>query len=100
MNLIAHEVTTAYNSLEEARELIASQGKNIDTAKRAYEIATISHAGGALTQLELLDTQLALTEAKVNRSRAVYDFLIARAQMEKAAGLALKGLDSNFNTKE
>ncbi|MBE9536283.1 MAG: TolC family protein [Proteobacteria bacterium] len=100
LNLIAHEITTTYNSLEEAKTLIASQGKNIETAERAYEIATISHAGGALTQLELLDTQLELTEAKVNRSRVVHAFLIARTQLEKATGMALKGLDSNTNAKE
>jgi len=99
LNLISHEITTAYNSLEEAKTLIVSQEKNIETAKRAYEIAVISHDGGALTQLELMDTQLALTEARVNRSRAVYDFLIAKTHLEKAAGKALTGLDSNINTK-
>jgi len=100
LNLISHEITTAYNSLEEAKTLIVSQEKNIETAGRAYEIAGISHAGGALTQLELMDIQLALTEARVNRSRAAYDFLIAKAHLEKAAGFALRGLDSNINTKE
>lgn len=96
LNLIAHEITTSYNSLEEAKTLIASQEKNIETANRAYEIATISHAGGALTQLELLDTQLELTEAKVNRSRVVHAFLIAKTQLEKATGMAKSGSDKTL----
>jgi outer membrane protein TolC len=100
LNLIAHEVTTTYNLIEETKTLIASQEKNIETAERAYEIATISHAGGALTQLELLDTQLELTKAKVNRSRVVHAFLIAKTQLEKAAGLARRELNENLNAKE
>ena len=86
------EVETAFARLGEARELILSQEKNIENATRAYSIADVGHLNGVISQLELMDAQLALTEARSNYKQAVYDWLIARVQLEKAMGTVMEGI--------
>ena len=39
-----------------------------------------------------MDAQLALTEARCNYKEAVYDWLIAKVQMEKAMGIVMDGV--------
>ncbi|MBE9503923.1 MAG: TolC family protein [Proteobacteria bacterium] len=88
LNSISLEVKTAYSALTESQELILSQAKNIERAERAYDIARVGNSNGIITELQLLDAQLALTSARVNYSQAVHGFLIARARIEKAMGIA------------
>ncbi len=94
LSAIDIEVRTAHGNLAEARELIRSQEKNVKNAERAFEIAEAGNLSGVVTELELLDSQLALTEAKSNQTRAVYDWLIARTELEWAMGAMLEGEDS------
>ena len=86
------EVETAFAKLGEARELIISQEKNIENAARAFSIAEAGHLNGVISQLELMDAQLALTEARSNYTQAVYDWLIAKVQMERAMGIVMEGI--------
>ena len=86
------EVETAFAGLGEARELIRSQEKNIENAARAFSIAEAGHLNGVISQLELMDAQLALTEARSNYKQAVYDWLIAKVRMEKAMGIVMEGI--------
>jgi len=84
------EVKTAFGALEEANELIASQSKSIEKAQRAFEIAEVRNKNGLMTQLELLDAQLALTSARINYSRAVYEYLLALTNLKRAMGTILE----------
>ena len=55
-------------------------------AERGYTIVTTRFLSNAATQLEVNDAQLALTQAKVNRVQAVFDYLSASADFEQLIG--------------
>jgi outer membrane protein TolC len=58
----------------------ASAG-TVEQATRAYDIGAIRYREGISTQLELLDAQLALQQAQVNRAQAARDLQLARARV-------------------
>ena len=58
----------------------------VAAAQKAYDIAEAAYQVGRSTQLELNDAQLALTQAQLAQSQAVYNFIIAKAQLEQTLG--------------
>lgn len=66
----------------------ASAG-TVEQASRAYEIGQIRYREGISTQLELLDAQVALQQAQVNRAVAARDLQIARARVALLPDLPL-----------
>jgi outer membrane protein TolC len=72
--------------LKQSQQRIEAQGKTVEQAERGYRIATTRFLSGAGTQLEVNDAQLALTQAKVNRIQAVYDYLVASADFDRTLG--------------
>lgn len=78
-------VTDAQNirfRLEEAQRRISSQTRTVEQAEKGYSIATTRYQSGAGTQLEVNDADLALLQARVNRIQAVYDYAVAKADLE------------------
>jgi outer membrane protein TolC len=73
--------------MAEARKRIQGQEKSIDQAQKAVRIAQTRYKSGVGTQLELLDTQVAMTRAQTNYAVAVYDYLVARAAWQYAVGM-------------
>ena len=63
-----------------------AQQRTVETAERGYKIVTTRFLANAATQLEVNDAQLALTQAKVNRIQAVYDYLVASADLDELLG--------------
>ncbi len=57
-----------------------------ETARKAYDIAVKSYNLGRSTITELNDAQLALTQAKLGVSQSVYNFVIAKANLEQTLG--------------
>ncbi|TET81777.1 TolC family protein [candidate division TA06 bacterium] len=84
--LVELEVKSAYLALKEAEESIKSQKKNIEEAEEAYRIAEEQFENGLLSNIEYLDTQLALSQAKANYVKALGEFNIARAALDRAVG--------------
>jgi outer membrane protein len=74
--------------MKEAQERVQAQLKSVDQAKKALQIAETRYKNGIGTQLEILDTQSALTVTETNYAKAIYDFLIAKADWEKTVGLS------------
>ena len=72
----------------EAMKRIWGQQKNIDQAGKAVNIAQTRYRSGVGTQLELLDSQVAMTRARTNYALAIYDFLVAKADWSNAVGSA------------
>ena len=64
-----------------------AQRENVNTAQENLRIATERYKLGLLSQLELKDAELSLTEAETNYQRALYDYSVSLAQLEKAQGL-------------
>jgi outer membrane protein TolC len=87
---IAAEVEVAYSKYKEAEEKYISANETVNLAKEALRLATLMYDEGANTQLDVLNSQLALTQARMNYVSALYDYQIARYQLRKVTG-NLKG---------
>jgi len=68
--------------MDEAAKRIKAQGKSLEQAQKALKIAETRYKSGVGTQLEIIDTQAALTFAQTNYSQSVYDYLIAASVWE------------------
>lgn len=91
---LAAQVEVAYNKLKEAREKYQSALKTVDLAKEALRLANMMYQEGMNTQLDVLNSQLALTQARMNYVNSLYEYQIARYQLRKVVGL-LNGILDN-----
>jgi outer membrane protein TolC len=80
------EVTSGVLNLQAAGQTIQSQEKNVEEAEEALRIAQVRYENGQATNLDVLDAQVALTQARTNRLQALHDYLVAQARLEKAVG--------------
>ena len=84
--MVKFEVQEAILSLQQAKESLLSQEKNVEQAQEAVRIADLNYGEGLATNLDVSFAQMALTQAKTNYSQALYDYALALAQLEKAIG--------------
>ncbi len=84
---ITIQIQSARLKMDEAKKRIQGQEKNIEEAKKAVSIAETRFKNGVGTQLELLDTQVAMTLAQTNYAQATYDYLVAKAEWDYAVGI-------------
>lgn len=80
------EVRDALGRVNEAKERVDALGETVDQAQRGLEIAQVRFENGVGIQLELLDAQVALTTARVNRIAALHDLAAAVSNLRKAVG--------------
>ena len=83
---IRAEVEVTLSSLQESQQRIEVQSRTIRTAERSYEITLLRFREGIGSQLELADAELQLNKSKTNYLQAIYDYLVARIQYDKALG--------------
>ncbi|MDR1403440.1 MAG: TolC family protein, partial [Tannerellaceae bacterium] len=57
--------------------------KGVEQAGRGYMIAQKRYDTGAGTLLEMNDAELAMTQAKLNFNQAIYDYIVAKSDLEK-----------------
>jgi len=92
--MIKFEVRQAILKLKEAHESLLSQEKNVEQAQESLRIAELNFSEGMATTLDVSSAQAALSQAKTNYSQALYDYVISRAQLEKAMGVDLEGMNA------
>ena len=80
------ELRNLLDDLDEARARASGQRLAVDLAERGYEIARARYREGVATRLELTDAEVALRQSEFNYAEAVYDYLVARAHLDEAAG--------------
>jgi outer membrane protein len=83
------DVEDSRRELERAVRTVAVQEENVKEAQRGYEIARVRYESGVGTQLELLDSEFQLDQARAARLKALYDAKIARIQLRRALGQTL-----------
>lgn len=81
------QVQQSINTLLTARETMLANELTVEQAQKAYEISYTRYSAGAGTILELNNSLLTLTQAQLNYSQAIYDYLSAHAAYEKALGV-------------
>jgi outer membrane protein TolC len=83
---VAAEISQIRLSLEEAKQRIDSAKALVAVAEKAHALAKLSRENGLLTQLELGEASVQLENARIGRSAAVFDYLAAYFDWEKATG--------------
>jgi outer membrane protein TolC len=81
------DVRSTYLSLKSAEQSIATSSSAVGLAEEDYKIKVIRYQAGVGTNLDVLDAQVALTTAKNNFLKAMYDYNNYRAKLDKAMGV-------------
>jgi len=83
------------NQMDTAMKSYGSAESAAETAQKAYDIASKSYDVGRSTLTDLNDAQLALTQARLGVSQAVYNFVVAKANLENTLGADFIDADGN-----
>ncbi len=82
------QVTLAIDNIELNVKQIASSSESVNQADRAHDIQEQSFAIGASSYLDLRDSELSLTRAKLAYYQSVYNYLVANSDLELLLGNA------------
>jgi len=86
---IGMEVRAAFFGLQESSELLKVQEETVQQAQESLRIANLRYKNGMITNVELMDAELAFTQAQTNQFNALHDYVIAVAKLEKASAAKL-----------
>jgi outer membrane protein len=81
------EVRTAYSNFIEAQETLESQKKVQEQAEEALRLARARSEAGTGTQLDVINAETSLTQARSTQVQALHNYDVARARLERAMGL-------------
>jgi len=84
LNGIRMEIKSAYFTLKQAQENIQTQEVTIKQAEEANRLAELMYAEGASTQLDVLNANVALNQAKMNYQKSLYEYNVALVNLKKA----------------
>ena len=86
---VESEVRDAVVKMEEAQELVTSQQKNVEQARESLRLAEARFNVGAGIQLDIINAQSNLTQARFNELQGRYDYNVAMALLERATASPL-----------
>ena len=81
-----NEIQTTLNELLEARARAYAQRSTVRQAQRGFDIVTREYLAGTKTRLEVTEADQSLRDSELNYAQAVYDYLVAKAQLDHAIG--------------
>lgn len=79
-------VNNFLNNIETAVEEVGSNKESIVQAEKAYDISLKRFDVGSATLLELNDAEVALTQSRLSYNQSIFNYLSARADLEKTMG--------------
>lgn len=74
------------NTMETSMKSYVAGHTAVEAANKGYQIAERSYQLGGSTLIELNDAQLAMTQAKLSEIQAIYNFVVAKTQLEQTLG--------------
>lgn len=86
---IGLEVRMAFFGFQESEELLRAQSETVEQAAESLRIANLRYKNGMITSVELMDAELASTQAQTNHYNALHDYLVAVAKLERASASRL-----------
>ena len=84
------DVRTNYLSMREAEKRIDTTKLAVSQAEEDYRIAQLRYMNGVGTNTDVLDAQVALTDAKTNYLQAMYDYNTCKTNLETAIGVPMQ----------
>ncbi len=91
------QVDVAIDNIQMNVKQIASTSESVKQADKAHQIMTKSFEIGAASYLDLRDSELALTRARLAYYQSIYNYLIANSNLELLLGNADIEKYSNLN---
>ena len=85
---LTSQATIAIDNIKLNVKQIASSQSSVEEATRAHDIQEKSFAIGATTYLDLRDSELSLTRARLAYYQAIYNYLVASSDLELLLGNA------------
>ena len=79
-------IRQSLNTMEMNMKSYYAAQNAVTSAQKAYDISEASYRVGRGRLIELNDAQLALTQAKLAEYQAIYNFVVAKAQLEQTLG--------------
>lgn len=95
---VAMQVNLAIDNIKKNVQQIASSSESVHQAERAHTIMERSFEIGAASYLDLRDSELALTRARLAYYQSIYNYLIAGSELELLQGTA--PIDDYINTEK
>jgi len=86
-NAVAAEVEGAHLKLREAAVNVQSEEQTVGQAAEALRLARVLYAEGGSTQLDVINAQVALTQARTQYVQTLYQYHVAHIRLEKALGI-------------
>lgn len=83
---ILSEVRQAIAGVNSSLEKIASTETQVRQAEEAVSMARVRYTAGVITNLDLLDAETALSQTKLIRLRAFYDYTVSLNELDRATG--------------
>jgi len=80
------ELIQAQSKMEEASKNVQAQMEGRQLAQKGLSIAEVRYESGLATQLEVMDAQIALNQARTNELTARFEAITARAELDKVLG--------------
>ncbi len=80
------QVRSYLDSMNASAEQISSNKEAVAQAEKGYEIAQKRYEIGGGTILELNNSEISVTSAKLTYSQSIYDYLAAKADLDKVLG--------------
>jgi len=85
-NAIGLEVHDAFLAHQTARERVAVARETVTQAEESLRIVQDRYEAGLTTIVELLDSETALTAARTNLTRTLYDATVSQARLDLSLG--------------
>lgn len=85
---LAVDVRQTCLDLKQAQAIINSQKDNVGKAREALRIAIVSYDNGEAKNLDVLDAQTSLGQMQTNLSQGIYDYLMAKAELDRTRGFS------------
>ena len=83
---ILSDVKQSYLGLAKAKEAITVSEIQIKQARENLELANLRYESGLATPVDVTDATVSYSKARLTNIKAVYDYMTAGANMEKAMG--------------
>jgi outer membrane protein len=85
-DLIIGEVEVTYNKFNESREKYLSAKESVQLAEEALRLANLMYEEGTNTQLDVISSQLALNQSRMNYVNSLFEYQVSRYQLRKSVG--------------
>lgn len=90
VDLVNLDVRSNYLNMREAEKRIDTTKLAVSQAEEDYRIAQLRYMNGVGTNTDVLDAQVALTDAKTNYLQAMYDYNTCKTNLETAIGVPMQ----------